>query len=790
MLAAGLGLRVVTQIAYRPALFYIDSYKYLAGSGGSDPVGYNILLKPILWLGNLAVVAGFQHLLGLAMGVTIYALLVRRGAARWAATLAAAPILLDAYQLQMEQTIMPDVTFEALVLAGLAILLWRPRPGFWRLAAGALVLGLAADVRQIGELLIIPAVVFAVLVARGWRRRLGYLAVAVACFAVPVLGYMTVSSVTGNGFALTTSGGNVLYGRAAVAADCATLKLPADERSLCPSPAVAAWGIDRIISNADGPLHSYRVTSGKTASQAAGDFSFAVLKQQPLAIPLSVLRDAARLFALTRDGAPNITQISRWQFQPGYATYPPGVTLSFVASQAQKYGGGAPVAVQPLASFLRAYQLDGGYTPGPLLAGLTAAGAIGSLFVLPGRRSGRAKIGAASDGDRPLAVAAMLTSLAALAVVLGSDVFEFSWRYQLPALVILPVAGVFGYTLVSRQVRGHLRGLNRPAPRRPALLLAVRRLVGLAGAAHAGPRARTGGTVRGQLDHHVVGGDVVPDDRAGTRRGFDGLADTGGVLAEVLIQRMLVLQAAHQPAAGAGDPHRVDRQVLFLGHPDGHRLEVLQERRAAQVPSAGADAALQPGLIARADLAQLDPGPQLAGQVTDEGAEVNPAGSAEVDGESVRGRHVVHRGDLHGQGVGANEALGRDPALGPAATAGLVPLQVVIGREPGTFGQPAHIVRYPLRRPDALGDLRARVGRHEHLVADRRCVRPWIEVIQPPVPLEAHRHHHAHHARLRRKPPSPPDSCHPVRSDGPQAGHARTEACKPVRRGRRHAYSR
>ena len=458
MLAAGLGLRVVTQVAYRPALFYIDSYKYLTGSGGADPVGYNILLKPILWLGNLAVVAGFQHLLGLAMGVIIYALLIRRGAARWAATLAAAPILLDAYQLQMEQTIMPDVTFEAFIAAGLAILLWRPRPGFWRLAAGALVLGLAADVRQIGELLIIPAVVFAVLVARGWRRRLGYLAVAIACFAVPVLGYMTVSSVTGNGFALTTNGGNVLYGRAAVAADCATLELPADERSLCPSPAVAAWGIDQIINNADGPLRSYQAMSGKTASQAAaGGFSFAVLKQQPLAIPLSVLRDATRLFALTRDGAPNITQISRWQFQPGYATYPPGVTLSSVASQAHEYGGGAPVAVKPLASFLRGYQLDGGYAPGPLLAVMTAAGAIGSLFIFSGRRSRRGKNGAASDGDRPLAVAALLASLAAIAVVLGSDVYEFSWRYQLPALVILPIAGTFGYLAVSRRVRGHPR---------------------------------------------------------------------------------------------------------------------------------------------------------------------------------------------------------------------------------------------------------------------------------------------------------------------------------------------
>ena len=310
LLAAGLGLRVVTQLAYRPAIFYIDSYKYLSGSGGYDPVGYNLLLKPVLWAGNLATVAAVQHLLGLAMAVILYLTLTRRHAPRWAAALATAPLLLDAYQLQMEQTIMPDVTFEALILGGLAILLWNPRPRIWRLAAGALVLGLAADVRQIGEVLIIPAVIFAVLVARGWRRRLGYLGAAAAFFAVPVLGYMTVSMITGNGFALASRGADVLYGRAAVAANCATLRLPAGERSLCPAPSVAGWGIDRIVNNADGPYQSYQPSPGTTRQQAAGDFALAVLRQQPLAIPLSVLRDAARLFALTRDGAANITQIS------------------------------------------------------------------------------------------------------------------------------------------------------------------------------------------------------------------------------------------------------------------------------------------------------------------------------------------------------------------------------------------------------------------------------------------------------------------------------------------------
>ena len=72
-----------------------------------------------------------------------------------------------------------------------------------------------------------------------------------------------------------------------------------------------------------------------TKHKVVGDFVTRVATQQPVSIPLSVLRDAVRLFALTRDGVSTITPISRWQFQPAYATFPPGVTLPFVARQAQ-----------------------------------------------------------------------------------------------------------------------------------------------------------------------------------------------------------------------------------------------------------------------------------------------------------------------------------------------------------------------------------------------------------------------------------------------------------------------
>ena len=128
LLAAGLVLRGIAQIAYEPALLFIDSKKYIFGTdfnntiwGSFDPLGYSLLiLRPILMFGrSLAYAALAQHILGMAMAGALYALMVRRGVYRWLAALAVAPVLFDAYQLNAEQTIMPDVLFEALLVAGI-----------------------------------------------------------------------------------------------------------------------------------------------------------------------------------------------------------------------------------------------------------------------------------------------------------------------------------------------------------------------------------------------------------------------------------------------------------------------------------------------------------------------------------------------------------------------------------------------------------------------------------------------------------------------------------------------
>ena len=434
ILTVGLTLRALAQAAYRPALLYIDSEKYLEGSVATAPQGYQALLRALEPLGGLALVAAVQHAFGLAIAVALYAVLLRRGAPRWVATLAAAPVLLDAYQLQLEQTIMSDVLFEVMITAALVVLLWRPGP--WPVAAGALVLGAAVTVREIGAVLIVPVVVFAALTVRGWRRRAGRAALAAGCFVLPVLGYLTGTFGVSGHFVMSGNGPSPQYGRAAAAADCATLRLPADERALCPSPAqtLALGGIDGLLHNPRSPGHTVPVPPGLTRDEFLDRFAFAVFRQQPLRVAASVARDSVRLFAPVRDGDPQVTPIARWQFQDFYPVYPRRYSMAFLTRLAHAHGsGGDLVAVQPAASFLRTYQLGGGYTPGPLYAVFLVAGVAGALR----RRT-------------ELRVPCLLVTLAAVVLLVGSDAFEFSWRYQLPAVVLLPLAGALGVTALIR----------------------------------------------------------------------------------------------------------------------------------------------------------------------------------------------------------------------------------------------------------------------------------------------------------------------------------------------------
>lgn len=473
LLSVGLIMRVLTQITYHPALIYVDSLKYLYGAyPGSEPLGYAAILRLALPLGGLWVMTAIQHLLGLAMAVALYAVLVRRGVARWLAAIAVAPVLLDAYQLQIEQMILADTLFEALVVAGLVVLLWRlplgvpgcrsPRNAQLSTAVAVmagLTLGLSADVKQLGLALVLPALLYC-LAAGGRRRQVLTSSAALAiAFALPVIGYCTYSLATTGHFRLANR--QTLSGRLAAAADCATLTLPAAVRPLCPSPADQAHGPDWLEHSSQSPLYRTAVKPG-TRGNLISELASAIARQQPLRVAAAIAHDWLPLFAATREPAESVAPLSRWQFQVTYPTFPPWVRLSpsheiIVGLQRHGFGlfsystlkpslGGKAQVDRPIAEILRSYQLDGGYTPGPLFALCALAGIAGSTLLL------RRNVGYAS---RQFALATLLFTATATILLLVPDIYEFSWRYQLPAIVTLPSAGVLGVTALLAAARQH-----------------------------------------------------------------------------------------------------------------------------------------------------------------------------------------------------------------------------------------------------------------------------------------------------------------------------------------------
>ena len=457
LVGLGLVLRVMAQFAYRPALFYIDSVKYLHNSYGNDPEGYKAPLRAILAVANLNAVAAVQHLTGLVLAIVIYRLLLRRGVSRWLAALAMAPILLDAYQLQMEQSIMPGTLFEALLVAAIAIMLWQPRTSWRAVIVAGLVLGTSATVWQAGEALIVPAAAYLLVAGGGWRHAVTKATAMIVACAIPILAYCTGSYIFTGDFFLSHSGVTSLYGRTAAAVDCATIRLPAAERGICPSSQDQAKGSDWLQFASHSPVQvDYQDLSRAQVDTMITGFDRAVLTQQPLRVIDAYLRDVVKLFAVTRHTEPGDPPISRWQFRSAFPYFNPHATTPEVDSLISQFGGGLPRVWQPVASFLRSYQLDGGYTPGPLLALVTLTGLAGSVVALMRRRL--------DEATTQLALATFLFFACAASILLVSDLFVFSWRYQLQALVTLVPAGVLGIAVIARLVRSW-RAAAEPADR-------------------------------------------------------------------------------------------------------------------------------------------------------------------------------------------------------------------------------------------------------------------------------------------------------------------------------------
>jgi glycosyltransferase involved in cell wall biosynthesis len=469
-LGIGTVLRVITWLAYQPAMLYIDSFRYLIMLGdpavdGLDPIGYTIILYPMIFVGKLfgaglALTSAVQHLVGLALAVLMYRICRGLGAVRWVSALITVPILMDAYQLQIEQNIMAEIWSDAFLLVAVWLLIaWRlrrpgdePDPGDPRHAPGAgplwyqaaiagALIGANVPVRIIGIVAVIPFVAYLILVGarwrdrRWWRTMLTRLAAGLAGFAIILGGYMVVYRVATGHVGLSGATGSVLYGRAATIARCDDLPLNRYQRMVCPKePLGERLGVDAYAHN---PMERPEgLPQGMSLHRVRSEFGKIVLRHQPLDLAVAVTRDFLKGFEWSKVDHPGDTPLKRWQFQIDYprweATDADKWTLYFDRT--------VPHVITPLTTFLRSYQLHHGYVPGTLLG---VAGLVGVAGVLRRRRGGES-----------LRSESLLTVGMALVLLGGAAGFEFSFRYQLPGLVFLPLAGAIGFTALTSRERG------------------------------------------------------------------------------------------------------------------------------------------------------------------------------------------------------------------------------------------------------------------------------------------------------------------------------------------------
>jgi hypothetical protein len=448
LLAAGAALRVVTLLAYRPALIYYDSTRYLENMvdlvpKGLRPLGYPAFLRVLPLEHDLTVVPAVQHVMGLGMAILLYALLLRLGVRRWLAALATAPLLLDAFQLKIEQYILSETLFDALLLGACALLLWPRRPRTWAVVLAGLLLAAATLTRSSGTLLVVPALL-AVLLLRGGPLRAGAL---LAAFAIPLAGYAAWFDSVHGVYSLTTYGGRFLYARVAPFADCGRVPVAPRQRVLCPTQPVGDRPtVEQFMwSNRLSPVYRLRHVTAIERSDRAGAFAKQVILHQTLDYARVVGRDFLRGFAPTRTRHAGELPISRWRFQGAFPIYRRNTNAVI-----RRYGGDHGRVSPSLARVLVGYQRFG-ITPGPLLGLALLLAALAAVGLGRARRSG-------------LRTACLLFGAMGVLLILTSvAVNQFTWRYWLPELVFLPAAGALGAAaLFGRLADGPPHGEAEP----------------------------------------------------------------------------------------------------------------------------------------------------------------------------------------------------------------------------------------------------------------------------------------------------------------------------------------
>ncbi|WP_344823467.1 hypothetical protein [Actinocorallia longicatena] len=347
---------MIVFVGFRWQLWFNDSWSYVESAVRHQPHvarpnGYAFLLQAFRPFHAYWPVILLQHLLALAAAVIIYALLLRRGSRRWTACLAAAPLLLDAYELQLEHMVLSDTLFLFFVLAAAGVLLWPGVRGPYACAGVGALLAAAALTRSIG-LALVPIVLLWMVRRTGWRS---FAALLTAC-VLPLTAYaFWFSSVHGR-FALTNSDGPFLYARSMAFADCSRFTVPAEELPLCdlrprserPSSQFYVWGADSPLARVPGDRFSPR------KNELAGDFARRAIAAQPLDFLKAAASDVLKVFRWDRTVYPDDYTYSQYRF--GTATKP---VQPWAEPSLRAYTGGSlepTTIVRPWATIMEWYQ--------------------------------------------------------------------------------------------------------------------------------------------------------------------------------------------------------------------------------------------------------------------------------------------------------------------------------------------------------------------------------------------------------------------------------------------------
>jgi hypothetical protein len=432
-LAIGAALRLLALITYQPALMlYGDSYGYLKSESTLTPdpwhpMGYPLLLRALSVTHWLPAVPLLQHLAGLGLGLAIYAFLRRRGARNWLAALAAAPVLLDAYQIDVEQFILAEVLFECLMVGALGALMWRKLPTRWAVAGCGLLLGLAAITRPVATVGLPLVIAYLFMRGLGWRRAAGLAIAITLAFCIPTVAYATWAKSIGHDFALGDNGGYFLYANAAPVADCNLMFVPENERALCAKVSGGKQGPNFYLWDARSPMRGVQVAEGPNTSKVLQDFALRVISHRPVPFALQGLSEVGHYFAPVRYSTSLDWYQGTWVF-PGHTVEDSRWHVDY-ATIGFDQGRVDPQTIPALQTFLRGYQKIF-FTPGPILA----LGILLPLIAWARRR-----------GSWRLRLDALLLAAFGLAMlVVPSFTACFDYRYALPTLVLLVPAAALG----------------------------------------------------------------------------------------------------------------------------------------------------------------------------------------------------------------------------------------------------------------------------------------------------------------------------------------------------------